>query len=176
MLPAVLLVPGQTRFMCWWYEMVTRGRMQDQVARDAGLAFRGRACSLEVDVPGSAAAAPLGGPVGVQIDAAAVLPLAVRAAVGVQDGDDPEVGVRARMLECGGDGEAGALGAVDAAEDEPRVPCGLPATGEGDRPAMIGAADESRSGRPATLGGVIAVAATMHASASVEIHNDHPLP
>jgi hypothetical protein len=83
---------------------------------------------------------------GVQVDAASVLARAAGEAVRVQVRHDPQIGPGVHALERPGDRQAGALVAVDAADDEhPGAPRVAGAHHE-DRPAALGAAELERAG------------------------------
>ena len=125
-----------------------RADAQDQVAREPRLALGERARARVVDVPRPAAAVPLRGPVGVEVDAAGVLAGAAGVAVGVQVGHDPEVRAGAHALESACDRVAGALVPVDAPHDEHARAARVAGAHHNDRPTVGGAAEQHRPRGP----------------------------
>ena len=110
---------------------------QDQVARDPRLAFRERPRPGIVGVPGTAAAAPAGRPVRVQVDAAPVLAPSGGGPVRVEVGNDPEVEPGTDALERMRNGDPRAFGAVDAAHHQYRHPARVPGVDRDDRTTAL---------------------------------------
>src|SRR5439155_24928175 len=93
-----------------------RPEAQDQVVSDPRLTLRERVRAGIVGIPRAAAATPLRRPVGVQVDAAAILARATGEPVGVQVGDEPKVEARPDPLERAKDRDTGTPGSMDAAD------------------------------------------------------------
>ena len=91
---------------------------QDQVAPDPRLTLRERIRTGVVGIPGAAAAAPLQRPVGVQIDATAVLARATGEPVRVQVRDEPQIEARPTPLKRTNDRDAGTLVPMNAADHQ----------------------------------------------------------
>src|SRR5439155_5630911 len=114
-----------------------RPQAQDQVAGDPRLALGERIWARVVRVPGAAAALPLRRPVGVQVNATAVLTRPPQVPVRVQVGDDPDVEARPDTLERAGNADTGAFGAVNTADDEhPCAVCLADVNGDDRAPAL----------------------------------------
>ena len=119
---------------------------EDQVAPEPGLPLGEWPRAGVEDVPRTATASPARRPVGVQVDAAPVLTYAPRVPVGIEVRNDPEVGRGGNALERPRHRDPGALGPVDAADDEQACPVRIARAHDDDRPAELRPADQRGGG------------------------------